>query len=150
MIALCTRLTSTLSPGLHERASRLLNLGGLGDRCPSMDYMLVLLDGADFCLLAEQLFLYQLPNEVRRSLANEDFADPRAVAFCADSLCLARDPGPSINRVTKAPPAGHCPVTSTPTTDERDLCYYHKRFGHRVRKRQSPCAFSGNTPASHQ
>ena len=49
-----------------------------------MDEMLSLLQGHEFCFLAEQLFLEQLPDELRIALASSDFSNPREVATTAD------------------------------------------------------------------
>lgn len=69
----------------------MIHLQGLGDQKPSelMDYILSLLNGHKPCLLAEQIFLDQLPEDMRVLLA-DDFTDPRALALHADTLWLAK------------------------------------------------------------
>ena len=148
------RLIATFGLGRRERASRLLRMRGLGDRKPSqlMDEMLALLDGHTPCFLFEQIFLEQLPEDVRLSLANADFSDLRAVALLADTLWLARNQGDSahntVSPVSTFPKRRHKlsnkPVAST---DAKDLCFYHARYGVKAHRCVAPCAFSGNAPA---
>ena len=80
------RLLTTFGLSKRERASKLLHLHPLGDRKPSelMDEMLSLLADHGFCFLAEQLFLEQLPEDIRLQLSNDDFTNPRALATKAD------------------------------------------------------------------
>ena len=61
------RLFTTFGLSKREWASKLLHLHPLGDRKPSelMDEMLSLLTDHEFCFLAEQLFLEQLPEDIR-------------------------------------------------------------------------------------
>ena len=88
------RLLTTFGLSKRERASKLLHLHPLGDRKPSelMDEMLSLSLLADhgFCFLAEQLFLEQLPADIRLQLSNDDFTNPRALATKADVLWIAK------------------------------------------------------------
>ena len=69
------RLLTTFGLSKRERASKLLHLHPLGDRKPSelMDEMLSLLADHGFCFLAEQLFLEQLPEDIRLQLSNDFF-----------------------------------------------------------------------------
>ena len=73
------RLLTAFGLSKRERASKLLHLHPLGDRKPSelMDEMLSLLADHGFCFLAEQLFLEQLPEDIRLQLSNDDFTNPR-------------------------------------------------------------------------
>ena len=61
-------------------------MNGLGDKKPSelMDEMLVLADNHQNCPLFEQIFLEQLPEDIRLQLANDDFTDTRKIALKAD------------------------------------------------------------------
>lgn len=54
-----------------EQARRLLSLSGLGDGKPSelMDHKLSLLGDHEPCFIYRELFLQQLPGEVRSALA---------------------------------------------------------------------------------
>jgi len=152
--ALKTRLTGTFSLSRRERAARLLRTRGLGDRKPSelMDEMLALADGHSTCFLFEQLFLEQLPEDVRLHLATADFSDPRRFALLADSVWLARDQSSAAVSI--------CGVAATPRRmfskpankqeDGEDICFYHAKYGKRARKCQPPCRFSGNALAGPQ
>lgn len=151
--ALKTRLTDTFSLGRRERASRLLRLNGLGDRKPSvlMDEMLALAQGHTPCFLFEQIFLEQLPEELRLQLASQDFADPRKVALLADSIWLSRHHSPVTAPVySVASPSKRNsvkPVKNYTSTDE--LCFYHAKFGKNAHKCKDPCKYSGNVQAGH-
>ncbi|XP_045127726.1 uncharacterized protein LOC123514144 [Portunus trituberculatus] len=74
-----TLLNETFGLSRRVRASKLLHMDGLGDRKPSvlMNEMLALMDGHKPCLLFEQIFLEQLPEDIRLLLADADFTDPR-------------------------------------------------------------------------
>ena len=150
------RLTATFGLGRRERASRLLHMRGLGDRKPSqlMDEMLALLDGHTSCFLFEQIFLEQLPEDIRLQLANADFSNLRAVALLADTLWLARDQhdtAVAVNRVSMAPkwPKKSSPAPIQPI-DKTGLCFYHARFGNKAHKCITPCTFSGNAMADRR
>ncbi len=69
-----------------KRARRLLSLPGLGDSPPSelMDHMLALLSEHKPCFLFKELFLQQLPKNVRTALANSTVTDYRELAQLAD------------------------------------------------------------------
>lgn len=86
--AIKTRLTKTFGLTHRVRASRLLQMGDLGDRPPSalMDEMLALLDGHAPCMLFEQLFVNRMPDPIRLQLADADFSDPHKVDERADEL----------------------------------------------------------------
>ena len=96
------RLLKAFGLSKRDKACKLLHLHSLGDRRPSelMDEMLTLLGDYGFCFLAEQLFLEQLPNDIKLQLVNDDFSNPRAVADKADMLWLAKSQSTSISKVT--------------------------------------------------
>jgi hypothetical protein len=141
-----TKLIATFGLSRRDRASRLLHLSGIGDRKPSelMDEILSLLDGHKFCLLAEQIFLEQLPEDIRLQIADDDFADPRALALRADILWLAKQQSAThnIHRVTTQ--KMHSQKKVTPN---QDWCFYHNKFGQQARKCHSPCSHPGNDQA---
>lgn len=152
-----TKLTATFCLGRRERASLLLRMQGLGDRKPSqlMDEMLALMDGHTSCFLFEQIFLEQLPQDVRLQLADEDFADPRAVALKADSIWTARNVGTAAGVAQQDISA--TARSFKPVASRKDklpipgiLCFYHKKFGNKARGCVSPCAWTGNALAGRQ
>ena len=63
---------------LAERAGRLLDIAGLGDRKPSehMEMMLNLLGEEEPNFLFKELFLRHMPPHVRTALANSTARDP--------------------------------------------------------------------------
>ncbi|XP_073669733.1 uncharacterized protein [Paramisgurnus dabryanus] len=89
--ALKTHLLKTFELSDAERASRLFSLQGLGDSKPSelMDRMLDLLGEHKPDFLFIQLFLRQLPSQVRAALANTTITDCRKLADEADKFFLA-------------------------------------------------------------
>lgn len=142
------KLLETFGLTRRDRANKLLHMSGLGDRKPSelMDEMLSLLDGHTFCLLAEQIFLEQLPADIRLQLANSDFTDPRNVALQADVLWLAKQQSASsIQQVSIRKP-----VARQRPSNGQDLCYYHAKFGEKARKCFSPCKHQENETAGRQ
>lgn len=119
----------------EERAALLFNLTGLGDSKPSelMDRMLSLLGHHEPCFLFRHIFLSQLPEYVRTSLANsKNKHNPRALALEADQLVIASG--------QIAPHVHH--VRHNRVTQQTDVCFYHKKFGRDARKCMEPCKFS--------
>lgn len=152
-------LIRTFGLSRRERAARLLHMDGLGDRTPSelMNDMLALMDGHKPCLLFEQLFLEQMPEDIRLLLASEDFSDPRRVAAKADILWQSKQCGAaSIGLATIARPKAQAPQPkpSRPTGEKDESseqwCFYHQRWGSGARRCRPPCAFPGNAGASHR
>ena len=133
----------------RDRAAKLLHPHGLGDRKPSelMDEMLSLLGGHEFCILAQQLFLEQMPQDIRICLATDDFSNPRQLANKADTLLLAKCEMTSelINEV-----APRKKKHQEEKSESRGWCYYHKRFGNDARKCSPSCTHprSSTTPVS--
>ena len=137
------RLLTTFGLSKRERASKLLHLHPLGDRKPSelMDEMLSLLADHGFCFLAEQLFLEQLPEDIRLQLSNDDFTNPRALATKADVLWIAKQQAATaINKVTSQPKG----MITTAHATRQNWCFYHKRFGDDAKNCKAPC----NHPAA--
>ena len=138
------RLLTTFGLSKREQASKLLHLHPLGDRKPSelMDEMLSLLADHGFCFLAEQLFLEQLPEDIRLQLSNDDFTHPRALATKADVLWIAKQQAATtINNVTSQPKDQ---ITTTHDAQQQHWRFYHKRFGDNANNCKPPC----NHPAA--
>lgn len=72
-------LLRTFGLSRRDRAARLLHMDGLGDRKPSllMNEMHALMDGHKTCLLFKQVFLEQMPDDIRLLLADADFTNTR-------------------------------------------------------------------------
>ena len=90
--AIKTFLESAYGLTNGERATALLNMRGLGDSKPSemMDNMLSLLGQHQPCFLFRQIFLQQLPEQVRTPLSVLDVSDYRALARESDKLFPSR------------------------------------------------------------
>ena len=148
------RLLATFDLSQQERAARLLNMPGLGDRKPSalMDDMLALLGNHASCFLFTYLFLQHLPEDVRTILAGENIDDPRTLAQRADILWLARSKEPMIARIhaRQPPPKQNNYRQKTSALDQVGLCFYHRRFGDKAHRCVSPCNFAENIPAGRR
>ena len=163
--ALKKHLLDTFGLSEAERARQLLSLPGLGDGKPSelMDHMLALLGDHEPCFLFKEIFLQQLPDQVRLALANSPITDFRQLAreadkfFSAGKKCFAATP-------PATPPTSsdgnlHQPysISATTTTVPRrpkqststGMCFYHAKFGNKAKKCLPPCTFqaSGNAAA---
>lgn len=152
-------LTDTFGLSRRARAAKLLHMDGLGDRKPSdlMNEMLALLDGHKPCLLFEQLFLEQMPDDIRLIIADDDFSDPRKLAARADVLWQAKQQddttinNPVLQRVSRAS-AHSDSATGTPSvnTNRNKWCYYHQRWGSDARRCRPPCVHPGNALAGRR
>ena len=70
--ALKNRLTKVFTLSVSEKASRIIDMAGLGDRTPSQclaDMLQLVPNGEDPGFLFREHFLRQLPNEIRTQLA---------------------------------------------------------------------------------
>lgn len=155
--ALKAHLLKTFELSDAERANRLFSLQGLGDSKPSelMDRMLDLLGEHRPDFLFIQLFLRQLPSQVRAALANTTITDCRRLAEEADKFFLASQE----HCAAAFFPAHVAMVTRedstlvAATTSRRQqfpgpqqpsgLCFYHAKFGSKATKCRSPCSFGG-------
>lgn len=127
-----------------ERARKLLSLPGLGDSKPSelMDHMLTLLGDHQPCFLFKELFLQQMPGNVRTALASSPLKDPRALAREADKVFNAnRQPSPAVVFPTVAPSYEANAIAAAQHQPTSGLCYFHARFGPRAKKCRLPCSF---------
>ena len=163
-------LINTFGLSDNERASQLLHLPGLGDAKPSelMDSMLALLGKHTPCFLFRQLFVEQMPDDIKSHLALIDVDNYRTLAMEADKLWNSRSwkscdvitdhkqlaSRQSIKHRVIRPktayqkyPSRTSEDTSPPNNSE---CYYHRRFGHNARQCRSPCNFPGNGQAGRR
>lgn len=144
--------------------AHLLHMDGLGDRKPSalMSEMFTLKDGHQRCLLFEQAFLDQMPDDICLLLAGPDFADPLQLAEWADELWLAKQQdGGSISWMSApshkqprrdAQPSAAIAAPQPPAGDRGKCqwCNYHQRRGAEARRCRIPCLFPGNASADRQ
>jgi hypothetical protein len=150
-----TRITDTFALTESDRANRILNMHGLGDRKPSelMDEMLALADGHTPCFLFKQVFINQLPQALQVQLATVDFANPRRFSLEADKLWGAKvaaeaSSASTINKVNAKVKSKHNNAALVDASG--GLCFYHAKFGSGAQKCRAPCHFSGNGQAGRQ
>ena len=132
-----------------ERANVLLDLPGLGDQRPSqlLSKMLQLLPGPEQAnpgILFKQLFVRQLPSEIRAHIMDKYDLDIRALAEEADRYFTLT--GARISAVRAAPsPAINPPGPSSSSSGRRRrsgaMCFYHARYGDRAHKCENPCSW---------
>ena len=166
--ALKDTLLDTYGLSDDERASQLLHLPGLGDAKPSelMDNMMALLGKHTPCFLFRQLFVEQMPADMRSHLARIEIGDYRALAREADKLWNSRSStscdvitdrkqqrqsykrhvNPHANTQRKHP----TPASEDISSSDNSECYYHRRFGVEARQCRPPCSFPGNDQADRR
>jgi hypothetical protein len=156
--SLKTRLVGAFKLTEQECAARILDTNGLGDDKPSalMDKMLALIpEGKQPGFLFREVFLRQLPGDVRSHLAHTDYPELSDLAKAADRHFLST--GAAINATFSARAASSSQLTKAkvhkPTGDSGEVstgaCYYHQRFGAQASNCRPPCSFpaSGNSQA---
>lgn len=148
-------LKETFGLSESERARQLLSLPGLGDSKPSelMDHMLALLGDHQPCFLFKELFLQQLPDQVRLAVTNSVKTDFRQLAreadtfFSAGKKCFAATPATALSAaIDESAPQ---PLSIAATAVSRrvkpsGMCFYHAKFGNRAKKCLPPCNFSAS------
>lgn len=150
-------LQDTFGLNRRARAAKLLHMDGLGDRKPSvlMNEMLALLDGHQPCLLFEQIFLEQLPDDIRIAVADDDFSDPRKLATRADVLWQAKqqcEASASITELAAVTRRSKRPASTRAggAANRGSWCYYHQQWGHEARQCRPPCTHPGNALVGRQ
>ena len=150
------RLTGAYSISDDEKAERLLDMNGLGDKTPSqcMSSMLMLVpEGQDPGFLFRKIFLRQLPTEVQTHLAQTSkvgtkAADLRELALEADKYFATAG-----SRISSVQGSTDCSleaeIDAVATRGGRTLCFYHKKFGDRATKCRQPCSFKPNTSSTN-
>ena len=148
--ALKARLTGAYAISEDERAERLLNMTGIGDKTPSqcLSSMLMLVpDGQEPGFLFRRLFLRQLPVEVRTQLAQSTKTgnkaeDLRGLAAEADKYFASV--GARISAVSEASNIDE--DANINAVSNRQLCFYHKRYGKNAKKCEQPCSWVKTNP----
>lgn len=145
----------------QECAARILDSNGLGDDKPStlMDKMLALVpEGKQAGFLFREVFLRQLPADVRSHLAQTDYPELTDLAKAADKYFLST--GATISGTFRARSATSSQAAQAkvhkPANDAGEkctgFCYYHQRFGTKASNCRAPCSFpaSENFKAGRQ
>ena len=157
--AIKTRLLSTFTLSESQRAAALLSINGLGDDKPSLllDKMLALLGNHTPCFIFKEIFMRQMPGDIRPHLAQTDVSDFRELARIADVMWAARSPNVSaltrqLPRIKHPIPAASAAVSPHKQPEGDPFCYYHRRFGSKAKQCRPPCNFTqqGNGQASRQ
>ena len=142
--ALKTRLTGAYAISDDEKAERLLDMNGIGDKTPSqcLSGMLMLVpDGQEPGFLFRKIFLRQLPVEIQTHLAQTTktgtkAADLRELALEADKYFAST--GSRISSVSDMSVAEDPNVNAV---SNRRFCFYHAKFGEKATKCRQPCDF---------
>ena len=132
------RLIDTYKLSEREAASKILDIGGLGDSKPSelLDKMLALVPpGSEPGFLFKEVFLRQLPLEIQSLVTQQDYSSLRDLAKAADRHFLST--GATINSLKKTQRQNHTPATRTGNT----YCWYHLKYGKDATKCRSPCSW---------
>ena len=150
--ALKARLTEAFEITDDEKADRLLDMNGLGDKTPSqcLTVMLNLVPrGQEPGFLFRKIFLRQLPSDVRSHLAQSATrgttkADLRALALEADRHFSSM--GSRISAVSRisgkdlrvdSEEFDDCSINAV--SGKTKLCFYHTRFADKAQKCEPQC-----------
>ena len=146
--ALKNRLTKAFAISDRERAAKLLDMNGLGDKTPSqcLTTMLNLVPDAeaqDPGFLFREIFLRQLPNDVQTQLAQStrtgtSATELRALALEADKYFSSI--GSRISTISRMDESANEDFEVNAVSN-RQFCYYHSKFGDKATKCRSPCQF---------
>lgn len=145
-------LIATYDLPKRDRATRLADMGGLGDKKPSqlLNEMKALLGSEPQNLLFEHHFLANLPDDIRMAIAQQEFKDLDALAAAADKMWREKTiPGTnplSISAMTSKKVMKPRVTLPSSAEDDDGLCFYHRRFGEKATKCRSPCK-QGNAAA---
>ena len=128
----------------EQRAHRILEMEGLGDRKPSelLYDMLSVIGDRDVKFLLRHIFLRQLPEPIRLALAN-DTSELEELAPKADKLWNNQDLRANA-MVEEDPDEINATKRWFAQKKKTTLCFYHEFFGRKAKKCQPPCVFSKN------
>ena len=150
--AIKNRLVGAYKLTVQECAARILDTPGLGDSKPSelLDKMMALIpEGQEPGFLFREVFLRQLPQEVRSHLAQTDAPNLRDLAKAADKHFLST--GAIINAV-RTPQQPMKKTKDLSTASPPQMCFFHRKFREQAKNCRPPCSFqaSENTMAGRQ
>ena len=149
-----TRLTTAYNISDSEKANRILNMDGLGDKTPSeclSDMLMLVPKGQEPGFLFRQVFLRLLPAEIQTQLAQTTKTGTTATILrelAAEADKYFASTGARITSVsgTSYTDKGGSPIVNATST--RQLCFYHRKFGKNAKKCQRPCDWVTKLPAS--
>lgn len=137
----------------EERADRLLAMQGLGDRRPSelADAILDLNADQPTHFLLRRIFMRALPLQVRNALSTSATTDLRDLAREADRVIATTGRGAaqtySVVRDDSSIPGGYSEVDAVATRRQRQLCFFHRKWGTRARRCVQPCEWTPSPPS---
>ena len=143
------RLVTAYELSEQEAAARILDMNGLGDGKPSelLDKMLALVpEGKEPGFLFREVFLRQLPKEIRAHLMQNEYPDLRELAKAADKHFLST--GAPINAIRRGRRQSSAKSGEDRDDEATSLCYYHAKFGSKAHTCKGPCSFRPSENAS--
>ncbi|KII69359.1 hypothetical protein RF11_09784 [Thelohanellus kitauei] len=134
----------------RRKATQLLEFKECSDRKPSaiLAEMWYLSGGHRSCMLFEEIFLRQLPANIRLQLAHSDFMDLDILGEYAEEIWQARAPNSFIdafkaaNSKVQMPPRLPKTNVTQALSDGGEWCFFHKKYGFKAKKCTKPCSFS--------
>lgn len=132
------KLLEVYSKTTRERAAAILDCAGLGDLKPSQLWNNIVRlhpKGVQPNFLAKEIFLRQLPSDVRAHLVDKDNLSMDDLTKEADkffSLCGTRIDAARVHNTPR-------PTKPRP---KAALCFYHEKYREKARMCRSPCAYS--------
>ena len=133
----------------EQRAARILDTSGLGDKKPSevMNQMLALLGDRSADFLLRHLFLSRLPEQVRGPISSLH-KDLSGLGKEADRVWLATSNCQTVASVQNEVQAVRQKPASSKTDDSSaGECWYHRTYGEKARKCIPPCNWAGKAPS---
>mgnify|MGYP006061944625 CR=1 FL=1 len=150
------RLTKAFAITDDEKADKILDMDGLGDKTPSqcLTTMLNLVPvGQDPGFLFRKVFLRQLPTDVQTQLAQSTKTgtgpdDLRGLALEADRYFASM--GSRISTVSRSSSrmASDPEDADISAISGRKLCFFHAKFGTKARKCEPPCQWTTSRPGT--
>ena len=132
------RLMGSLSLTRRDRAARIMDLGPLGDESAiaRLDRMQALRGSEPIDILWEEVFIRQLPDSVRASLANAPMTDMKEFAKMADNVILSQrntaHQGYTLSAIK--PSTSRLPTSAS----DANLCWNHQKYGKKTWKCRLP------------
>ncbi|KFD46154.1 hypothetical protein M513_12962 [Trichuris suis] len=97
-----------------------------------MSEMLALLDGHEPCFLSRQIFLEQIPVDIRLLLTDISLKDPRQLAIHADALWQAKQQDLATINPVRTQRRNISPSQRPLKVNSTKWCFYHQKWGPRL------------------
>ncbi|KAF0985939.1 hypothetical protein HZS_1846 [Henneguya salminicola] len=111
-----------------------------------------LVDGRTNNMLFEEVFLHQIPDDIRLKLAQQDFLDLNAVAERADALLDAKNKNINTVGINRLPTKKRYTEATNATKDSQSPAwsFFYSKFGTKAKKCRKPCSFTIDSTATSQ